>query len=373
MLPLRVEDQAIGPDLLQLSAAIEVSSVSVTIADMMANDAPLSFANEAFLKTTGYSRDDIIGRNCRFLQGEDTDPEAVRAMHNAICAGESLKIDILNYRKDGTPFWNNLHLSPVYDARGVLSAYIGVQHDVTDERAAQEMETHRQRIEALGRMAGGLAHELNNMLQPMLTLPQLVADSLPEGAVEAREDLAVLEQSARDARDLVADMLAYTRVSKSGEEALPAQQAIEQALKIVERTLAGRVGVRFYTNTSDALKITRLSQGSLQQIFVNLALNAADAMGSKGHVDIVLEQHADGGALMRVRDTGSGMPPEVQARIFEPFFTTKPIGEGAGLGLHVVRDLVRHAGGEISVISEPGQGTTFLIHFPPATAVEPKE
>jgi PAS domain S-box-containing protein len=354
------------PDLAQLHAAVEVSTVSVTIADMTMPDAPLSYANAAFLEATGYNQSDIIGRNCRFLQGPDTDPSAVRAMHDAICRGESLEIELLNYRKDGQAFWNRLHLSPVFDPAGLLQAYIGIQHDVTEARAAREAEAHRQRIEALGRMAGGLAHELNNMLQPLMTLPDLVEDALPDDASDAREDLAFMKASVCDARDLVADMLAYARTGSSDKGVLNAREALTKAAQIIERTLCGQVEVRIeFGPGTDALEIAALSQASLQQILVNLAINAADAMDRRGTLIISLMREPRGGALIKVSDQGCGMDAATQARMFDPFFTTKPVGAGAGLGLHVVSDLVRLAQGRVDVLSRPGEGTTIFIHFPP--------
>jgi PAS domain S-box-containing protein len=348
-----------------LEAAIEASNVCVAVADMTRPDGPLSYVNQAFLDITGYDRDETVGRNCRFFQGPDTDPAAVSAMRAAIAAGQPLQIEVLNYRKSGEPFWNALHLSPIKSKAGRLEAFIGVQHDVTEARAAREAEQHRQRIEALGRMAGGLAHELNNMLQPLLTLPELVADALPEDAREAREDLALMQQSAREARDLVSDMLGYTRAAPPVREPLDVADAMTRALVLIQRSLNGEVVVRADL-AATGTQVGGLSQSGLQQILTNLILNAADAMERRGEVVVTLDRTASGGACIKVADTGCGMDEITKARVFEPFFTTKPIGEGAGLGLHVVFDLVRHVGGTIQVESAPDKGACFTLEFPPA-------
>jgi PAS domain S-box-containing protein len=348
-----------------LEAAIEASHVSVTVADMTAPDAPLCFVNQAFLETTGYARQDVVGRNCRFLQGPDTDPAAVRAMRAAIDAGEPLRIDVLNYRKDGAPFWNALQLSPIRASDGGVCAYIGIQNDVTEARAAREAEQQRQRIEALGRMAGGLAHELNNMLQPLLTLPDLVAEALPETAHEAREDLSLMVQSAREARDLVADMLGYARVAPGDGAALDAADSLSRALSLIERSLHGAVTIRQEVR-AEGIGISGLSHGGLQQILTNLILNASDAMDRRGEIVVTLSRGGRAGARLEVADTGCGMDEVTRSRLFEPFFTTKPVGQGAGLGLHVVFDLVQHAGGTITVESAPGKGARFILDFPPA-------
>jgi PAS domain S-box-containing protein len=361
--------QALGePGASLLAAAIDVSAVSVTIADLTQPDAPLVFANSAFLETTGYRREEIIGRNCRFLQGPQTDPKAVAAMQAAISAGESCEVDLLNYRKSGEPFWNNLHLSPVFGSDGGLRAYIGVQHDVTGQRAAREAQAHRQRIEALGRMAAGLAHELNNMLQPLITLPDLIAASLPEDAAEAREDLDILLENARAARDLVSDMLAYSRTGYAVGAQIDAASALRKALPLIERTLNGAVTVRMEIDAPADLRIANWTQSHLQQVLVNLVLNAAQAMQGRGEIRVRLGTDREGGAQLCVSDQGCGMDETVKARLFEPFFTTKPIGEGVGLGLHIVHDLVRQAGGRIEVESAEGEGATFILRFPPTAS-----
>lgn len=347
-----------------LEAAIEASHVCVTVADMTRPDGPLTYVNKAFLDTTGYTHNEVLGRNCRFLQGADTDPTVIDAMRTAIAEGRPLRVELLNYRKSGEPFWNALHLSPVWSESGRLEAFIGIQHDVTEVRAAREVEQQRQRIEALGRMAGGLAHELNNMLQPLLTLPELVAEALPPDAIEARDDLQLMSQSARDARDLVSDMLGYTRAAPSDGDALDAATSIAKAVALIERSLNGAVVVRCELRDEQAA-IGRLSQAGLQQILTNLVLNAADAMGRRGEVVVSLDRNVRGGARLAVSDSGCGMDEVTKARLFEPFFTTKPVGEGAGLGLHIVFDLVRHAGGVINVESAPGEGAKFILEFPP--------
>lgn len=356
-------DRVGSPGESALAAAVEASHVCVTIADMTAPGAPLSFANQAFLDTTGYAHDEVLGRNCRFLQGPATDPNAVAAMRASIAAGERLRVELLNYRKDGTAFWNALHLSPVFAPDGTVCAYIGIQNDITETRAAREADQHRHKIEALGRMAGGLAHELNNMLQPLLTLPEMVAHALPDDAVEAREDLALMMQSAREARDLVSDMLGYTRAGSAATGPLPARDAVAKAIALIERSLNGAVVVRFVADDAHDLVLAGLSQTGLQQILTNLALNAADAMGRSGVITITLARSGEGGVRLEVADTGCGMDDATRARLFEPFFTTKPVGAGAGLGLHVVGDLVRHAGGTIAVESAPGEGARFILNF----------
>ncbi|VXC43925.1 PAS domain-containing protein [Oceanicaulis sp. 350] len=354
------------PDANLLGQAIEACEVSITIADMSHPDGPLTFVNQAFLDTTGYRRDEVIGRNCRFLQGPDTDPDAISAMRNAIRRGESLRIDLLNYRRNGETFWNALHLSPLCGPRGTVRAYIGLQHDVTQIRAARLAEHHRQKIEALGRLAGGVAHEINNLLQPLISLPELVAEDLPEHAIQSRADLDLMVQSARDARDLVAEILTYTRTSPQAGEQLVLAPAIADALAFVKRSLASSVQVTFTNEATEELAVRDLSRAGLQQILTNLILNAAHAMGGAG--DVTLRLQSDKSDLvLTVEDDGPGVSPEVADKIFEPFFTTKAAGKGAGLGLYVVFDLVSRAHGQVRLLPR-AKGACFELRFPSSNA-----
>lgn len=346
-----------------LTAAIEASDVCFTIADMRAPDAPLIFVNQAFLDTTQYARDEIEGRNCRFLQGPDTDPAAVQHMRQALKAGQSIQLELLNYRKSGEPFWNELHMSPLRDGKGDVVAYLGVQHDVTERRAARDNEQHRQKIEALGRMAGGVGHEINNLLQPLLTLPDLVADDLPADRLEAREDLNCIKAAARDARALVSQILDYTRPGKDTDLAIELGSVLSERLSLIRRALGSGVKLIIDDQLKQPAYIQGVSASDLQQILTNLALNAAHAMDHNGQVVFELSGDDDR-VYLSVSDTGKGIAPDLADKIFEPFFTTKPPGEGAGLGLYVVFDLVQIVGGTIELDRTYRDGAKFDLTFP---------
>lgn len=357
---------ATEPDAALLAAAVEASDVCITISDVTSPDAPLIFANRAFTDMTGYDRAEVIGRNCRFLQGPGTDPDSVTAMRTAIADGRSLRLDLINHKKNGEPFWNALHLSPLHGPDGEVRAYVGLQADVTRVRAAREAEQHRQRIEALGRMAGGVAHEINNLLQPLVSLPELIAEDLPADAHRAREDLRVIAQSARDGRDLVSDVLSYTRAAKPEGALLEIEPALEGALEFVRRGLVGKAEIVQEGSAPHGARIAGLSRAGLQQVLTNLVLNAVDAMGGTGRVTVRLRGDA-ASVTLNVLDQGPGIKPEAAARAFEPFFTTKPPGAGAGLGLYIVHQLVEQAGGAVTICAAPAGGACFEIRFPRAS------
>jgi PAS domain S-box-containing protein len=146
--------------------AIEHSNLAHTIS-RITGDMELIYVNQAFLDQTGYERDEVLKRNCRFLQGEGTNPDTVDLIRKAIANFKSIDIEILNYKKDGTPFWNRLRMSPVYDDENNPIAFIGVQSDVTHIHEQNRIEQERQKLEALGRLTGNISHEIKNALQPV--------------------------------------------------------------------------------------------------------------------------------------------------------------------------------------------------------------
>ncbi len=350
-----------------LRAAVEASPVNLTISDARQPDMPLIFVNDAFCRTTGYPRAAAIGRNCRFLQGADTDPAAVERLRCAIREGRAISVELLNYRRDGEAFWNYLNVAPVHDSDGNVTAYVGVQHDTTVERRAAETERQRQKLEALGKLAGGVAHEINNLLQPALAFPELILDALPESAQEEREWLGLIESHALQARAIVGDILAFARAERGRVAALDATEHLGAALDFVQGLVPASVRIRRAGALADGRPVGRFlgADGELKQILANLIGNAAHAMGLKGAVTVTLAPTAAGNALrLDVADTGTGMSAEVCARIFEPFYTTKGVGEGTGLGLSIVYGIVQRWGGDIQVDSTPGAGTRFTITLP---------
>lgn len=344
-----------------LLAALEATPVNVTIADARRADRPLVYVNSAFTRTTGYAADEVLGRNCRFLQGPDTDPSAVERLRATLSHGEAIELEILNYRKSGEPFWNALVITPVRDARGTLAAFVGLQLDVTRKRKASEQANHDAKMLALGALAGGVAHEINNLLQPMLTFPELIGPALPGDAAEERAWLALIEEHARAARAAVRSILAFSRKETGGIGPVDVVEAVERALAGLAPQLPEGVALRREGALARAERLGSVVAGSsLAQAVTNLALNAIHAMPDGGTLTVGVERLGAEIALV-VSDTGVGMSDEVRARVFEPFFTTKPLGEGTGLGLALVHADVGRWGGRIAVESAPGRGSRFTL------------
>jgi len=294
---------------------------------------------------------------------------------------QGLQAPPLTYRfrcHDGSVKWIYTEIETIFDDKGNPVRRIGTIRDVTETRMAEERQRelerqllHSQKLDALGTLAGGIAHDLNNTLMPILALSQLLMQQMPEGSSE-REDLETVVQASRHGRDLVQRILAFSRNQKAAKTRVDLAAIIGQALQMLRPTIPATVLIN--QQIEDVPPILA-DAGQLQQIIVNLVTNARQAIGKDlGTITIGVSpasRHSKrqrGGDSVRlwVADTGCGMDAETKDRIFEPFFTTKNVGDGTGLGLSVVHGIIADYGGRIEVKSQPGKGTEFTILLPAA-------
>jgi signal transduction histidine kinase len=231
---------------------------------------------------------------------------------------------------------------------------------------------HSQKLEALGTLAGGIAHDLNNTLVPILALTKLSLRRAPEGSPE-RNNLEIVAQAAGRARDLVSQIVAFSRKDHSAKTSIRLDAIVAEAFKMMRSSIPRTIDMR------SELKLVPTIEGDgsqLHQVIVNLLANASQAIGAVPGVITVGVKHVagpNGGQIgLWVEDTGCGMPKDVQRRIFEPFFTTRGVGEGTGLGLSVVHGIVASHGGEIHVTSEIGKGSRFDVVLPVEPSGSPR-
>ncbi len=346
----------------------------------------VTFSNDFCAELTGRSREELVG--CDWFETfipEDERGRAKEVFREAI-AGDRLAAhyenDILTRRGERrTIAWDNTTLA---DADGKVIGAASLGRDVTHQRELEDEVRHAQKMEAVGRLAGGVAHDLNNMLTPILGWAELLLlDTPPDDA--RRDDLLHVRLAAERARDLTRQLLAFSR--KQILQLRPARlndvvRGFEQMLR---RTI--REDVRITLNFEASSGAVLADVGQIEQVLANLALNAQDAMPAGGEMtvevanveldDAWVKRHpaVSPGAyvMLAVSDTGVGMPPPVLEHLFEPFFTTKANGQGTGLGLATVYGVVRQHGGAVVVESEEGRGSTFRVYLPrvDAPAVNP--
>lgn len=360
--------------------ALTAATQGVVITDARAEDDLIIYATPAFEELTGYSSAEVMGQNCRMLQGEDTDPAAVAKLREAIAERRACEVELLNYRKDGESFWNLVSIAPIYDDAGVLTHFVGVQTDVTERRKLERQVRQAQKMEAVGQLAGGVAHDFNNALTAIRGAADLALAEVGPGSV--REDLMQIDAAAEHAANLTRQLLAFSRQQVLQPQSTDLNLVVTETSALVSRVIGDNI--ELIEEFGPGLEAVLVDRAQLQQVILNLCINARDAMPHGGTITIrtsscdldesFVENHlvpASGRyALIEISDTGTGMSPETQSRVFEPFFTTK--SEGTGLGLATAYGIVNQTGGYVGVESEPDVGTTFKIYLPTTSkAIDP--
>jgi PAS domain S-box-containing protein len=360
-------------------AAVETTRMPMIVTDPHQADNPIIFVNRAFERMTGYTRDELIGTNCRFLQGPETDREVVTELRLAIAEQREFSTEIINYRRDGSSFWNALFVSPVFNRSGDLVYFFGSQLDVSRRRDAEESLHQAQKMESLGQLTGGIAHDFNNLLQVISGHNEVMLALIDHPTIDVarmrRAGEAVRDASERAAK-LTHQLLAFSRKQRLEGRLLNLNGLVQSMSEMAERTLGDHVTLR--QDLSPDLWNTRIDPTQAEVALLNVMLNARDAMPGGGTVTVKTENllvEDEDAALFKtvgpgayvvvsVTDTGSGMVPEILNRVMEPFFTTKGEGKGTGLGLAMVYGFAKQSGGSVKIYSEVGHGTTVRLLFP---------
>jgi PAS domain S-box-containing protein len=384
-------------------AAFRHTRMPMAVTDPTLPDNPLVFVNAAFLDLMGYAEGEVLGRNCRFLQGPGTDPEAVSRIRHAVAAGEEITLDILNYRRDGSAFWNELYISPIRDPDGRIRHYFASQVDVTRRQDAERAEAElrrlnetlelrvaeavaereralvhlaqSQKLEALGQLAGGVAHDFNNALQTITGGARMILRRGGDPAAAQRFAGMVLEAANRGA-SVTRRLLAFARRDALRAEPVDVARLLDEFQEVLAHTLGPQISIQVEAPVD--LPAPSVDRSQLETVLVNLATNARDAMlpaGGTLTLSAGVEEVAGPPAhaarfrrapisAWRCGTPGPGWTRDTLAHATEPFFTTKPQGKGTGLGLSMARGFAEQSGGGLVVESVPGRGTSVMLWLP---------
>lgn len=371
--------------LLQSSVERLNDIVVITDAEPIDGSGPrIVYVNQAFERLTGYARHEVIGQTPRILQGPATDRRTLDRIREALRAWQPVRAEVINYTKSGEELWLELDIVPLADESGWFTHWVAVERDITERRRLEQQILRAQRVESIGTLAGGIAHDLNNVLSPILMSVELLQRRTTDA--ESLRRLEVIGQAASRGASMIRQVLGFARGMEGDRRPLAVAPIVEETLRIVAETFPRNIAVRAEV-APDAWAIEG-DPTQLQQVLLNLCVNARDAMPDGGELSVVtdnltigaeeaartLEARVGGYVRLRVCDTGTGIAPDYLDKIFDPFFTTKPPGQGTGLGLSTTLAIVKGHGGFLRVSSEPGRGTCVDVFLPvsdgPLNAVE---
>ncbi len=363
--------------LLLLNSAVLQSREAILITDAEL-DLPgprIVFVNPAFTKMTGYHEEEVFGKTPRILQGPGTDRTVLDRLRQNLERGEGFEGEAINYRKDGTEFDMQWQIAPIRNASGTITHFVANQRDITTRKRFEAQLFQSQKLETVGKLAGGVAHEFNSIITAIIGQSELLLADLPAGSPLAKSATEIGEAASR-AATLTRQLQAYGRKQLLKPETLDLNSVIAGMEGMFHHLMGSDVDTQIVPAVG--LQTVKADAGQIEQVILNMAINARDAMPSGGKfmletANISFDEESVGRypelkpgdyVMLAITDTGRGMSAEEKARVFEPFFSTKDVGQGTGLGLSICYGIIKQSGGHISVYSELARGTTFKIYLP---------
>jgi PAS domain S-box-containing protein len=354
------------------AALLDKAQDAILVRDL---DHRITYWNKSAERLYGWQAADVLGRSVRGLLYFEPGPFDV-AMEHLMAHGEWVG-ELSQVRKDGQALTIEGRWTLVKDDAGRARSILAINTDITERKKLEAQFLRAQRMESIGTLAGGIAHDLNNLLAPITMGVDLLKRFEPRE--ESQRVIGNIERSAKRGADLVKQVLSFARGVEGSRVAVNLKHVSHEVEVIAHNTFPKSIS--FQTHAPRDLWLVTGDPTQLNQVLLNLCVNARDAMPEGGRLTITLHNAevdaqyavmnrgvaAGRYVVLEVADTGYGMPAEVQERIFEPFFTTKEVGKGTGLGLSTVLGIVRSHGGFVNVYSEPGRGSTFKVYLPAQT------
>jgi PAS domain S-box-containing protein len=361
------------------SLALEAAANGILITD---REGTIEWVNPAFLAITGFDSSEVIGNNPRFMKSGVQDANFYAGLWNTILAGKVWRGEIVNRHKSGILLTFLIAITPLRNDEGNITHFIDIMQDITEQRRMEAELRQSQKMEAVGRLAGGVAHDFNNMLNVILINAEisLAGEDLTDSQ---RRRVLEIKQAGERSADLTRQLLAFSRKQPAQPRRVNLNSLVEENQKMLHRMIEEDIDLTFHP-TQD-LKSVFIDPSQVSQILANLVINARDALPNSGTISIetanvLVEQDSSllyGGLApgsyvrLAVSDSGSGMDGFTMEHLFEPFFTTKGEGRGTGLGLSTVYGIVKQNNGTISVYSNLGLGTSMKIYLPACEGEDP--
>ncbi|MBD2168127.1 response regulator [Calothrix membranacea FACHB-236] len=378
-----IELQAVGRDvterkqaeqkLQEQAALIDISPDAIFVRNL---NYQILFWSKGAERLYGWKESEIIGQDCHEFLCKQISPQIQEAMTNVITKGEWCG-ELNKFTKSGQELIVSSRWTLIYSKTGEPQSILTVDTDISEKKLLEQQFYRAQRLESLGTLSSGIAHDLNNILSPVLTVSQLLLRKLPHLDEKNRQLLKILENNSKRGAELVKQITSFARGSEGKQVPLQIKHLLKEIERIIISTFPKSVEVctDIYTHN---LSTVWADPNQIHQVLMNLCVNACDAMPDGGTLSISatnffvdetysrmnLDTKVGSYVQITVADTGLGMPKDILERIFEPFFTTKALGKGTGLGLSTVLGIIKNHGGFIKVDSDVGKGTKFHIYLP---------
>ena len=356
----------------RMIAAIEQTSDAIVITDYMGN---IQYVNPAFTSITGYFQNEVIGQNPRFLKSGEQDEKFYQHLWQTLSKGQNFTGRMVNRRKGGSLFTEEATISPICARDGQIINYVAVKRDITEQILLEAQFQQAQKMEAVGRLTGGVAHDINNTLGIIIGYTEMILEDM-HSTDQLRGDLGNVLEAAHRSTDIVRQLLAFSRQQTISPKVLDLNKAVVGMLKIIRPLIGEDIDLAWVPGQD--VHLIKMDPAQIDQILVNLCVNAKDAISGVGRITIetamvtIDEEYCANHkgfvignfVQLAVSDNGCGIDRETQKKIFEPFFSTKELGRGTGLGLATVYGIVKQNNGFIDVYSDLGSGTVFKVYFP---------
>ena len=350
-------------DLLRFYNVAENTVNPLQITDL---NGKMIYVNRAFEYASGYSREELIGKNPRVFGSGKSPSKFWDKMWNTISSGKVWVGEVENLRKTGEILFTELLISPILDKEGKVSGYFGIHRDLTEKKTLERQLIHTQKMESIGTLAAGIAHEVGNPLASISALVQVAQRSTADAFIN--EKLGLVKSQVTRISKIIRDLVDFSRPSNYELELTDINKVINEAAEITKVGTKAK-DISFIISLCKEIPMLPLISDQIQQVFVNILLNAVDAIVERtvkrdqNKISVISECDSEFVTII-FSDSGTGIKEENIIKIFEPFFTTKKEGRGTGLGLWVSYGIVKSFQGDIKVQSKKNEGTTFTIKLP---------
>lgn len=364
------DDRNLLKELSDLKFALDESAI-VAITDQRG---VITYVNDKFCQISKYSREELIGQDHRIINSNYHSKEFIRELWATIANGKTWRGELRNQAKDGSIYWVDTTIVPFLNHYGKPYQYIAIRYDITEKRLTEQQLLRAQRMESIGTLAGGIAHDLNNILAPVLMSVEMLQLKNPD--VETNRWLEIIRENTERGADLIKQVLTFARGAEGKRISVQIKHIVKDLIRVLKETLPKTISIK--QNIEPELLVVSADPTQIHQVLMNLVVNARDAMPTGGSLTIEAqnisldtnfvrenpEAKAGDYVVLTVSDAGIGMNEETQKRIFDPFFTTKEIGKGTGLGLATALTIIKSHHGFMTVESAPSMGTIFKIYLP---------